>query len=312
MASLYVTIKSHMDARTDRADPDPIFKALADPTRRRVLDLLRQRPRTTGELAAAFPALSRFAVMKHLGVLEGTGLVIVRRRGRERWNHLNAVPLREFYERWVATFDDRWAASMLAIGRLAEDGSTTARSTGQVQEEEIAMSTVAQDPSNPRRAEQQRESAVGLSEREPTTIRSLVVEQEHRIAAAPEQVWVILTTRIGEWWDHPYRLHEGDAAIRLEPRVGGTLAEHWGDGDAAAWGTVSRIEHGRVLELLGPCGMEGAVYGAFCFTLEGDGDGTRLQLSHHAFGEISATTERGYDKGWQEMLVKLKQLAEQG
>ena len=65
------------------ADPlDPVFKALADPTRRKVLDLLRLRARTTGELCAEFPGLSRFAVMKHVGVLHGAGLVTVRREGR--------------------------------------------------------------------------------------------------------------------------------------------------------------------------------------------------------------------------------------
>ena len=70
----------------------PIWKALSDPTRRRILDLLKERPRTTGELCDAFEELSRFAVMKHLAVLEGAELVIVRPHGRERWNHLNTVP----------------------------------------------------------------------------------------------------------------------------------------------------------------------------------------------------------------------------
>ena len=109
-----------MDTRADRPTTDAVFKALADPARRRMLDLLRERPRTTGELAAAFPDRSRFAVMKHLGVLEGAGVVVVRRQGRECWNHLNAIPLREMYERWVAAFDDGWAASILAIERLSE------------------------------------------------------------------------------------------------------------------------------------------------------------------------------------------------
>ncbi|HEU4898462.1 MAG TPA: metalloregulator ArsR/SmtB family transcription factor, partial [Actinomycetota bacterium] len=75
-----------------------VWRALADPTRRAILDLLADRARTTGELSEAFPEVSRFAVMKHLGVLETAGLVVVRRRGRERWNHLNGVPLREAYE----------------------------------------------------------------------------------------------------------------------------------------------------------------------------------------------------------------------
>ncbi len=79
---------------------DPIWKALADPTRRRILDLLKDQPRTTGDLSNAF-SLSRFAVMKHLGILEAAGLVAVRRQGRERWNHLNAIPLRRIYEHYI-------------------------------------------------------------------------------------------------------------------------------------------------------------------------------------------------------------------
>lgn len=105
-----------MDGSTDR-----VFSALADPTRRRVLDLLRERARTTGELAGAFPGLSRFAVMKHLGVLEDAGLLIWRKEGRQRWNHLNAVPLREVYERWVGRFESAWAEGLLELRRISEN-----------------------------------------------------------------------------------------------------------------------------------------------------------------------------------------------
>src|SRR5580692_7680347 len=98
------------DRRTDR-----VFKALADATRRRMLDLLAQRPRTTGELAAAFPALSRFAVMKHRQVLERAGLLIVTEDGRKRWNRLNPVPLREVLRRWVGQREELWAEVMLNI-----------------------------------------------------------------------------------------------------------------------------------------------------------------------------------------------------
>jgi DNA-binding transcriptional ArsR family regulator len=74
---------------------DRVFKALGDRSRRKMLDLLAERPRTTGELAAAFPRLSRFAVMKHLSVLSSAGLLVVTRDGRKRWNAINAAPLRE-------------------------------------------------------------------------------------------------------------------------------------------------------------------------------------------------------------------------
>src|SRR2546423_633410 len=70
----------------------PVWKALANPVRRRMLDLLRARPRTTGELAAAFPSLTRFAAMQHLGVLARARLVLVRREGRQRVNPPSPPP----------------------------------------------------------------------------------------------------------------------------------------------------------------------------------------------------------------------------
>ena len=101
-------------------DADRIFKALADRTRRRMLDLLATKPRTTGELAAAFQRLSRFAVMKHLGVLEQAGLVVVSRDGRTRWNSLNAAPLKDVLRRWMGRHEALWADVMLDIRDAAE------------------------------------------------------------------------------------------------------------------------------------------------------------------------------------------------
>jgi DNA-binding transcriptional ArsR family regulator/uncharacterized protein YndB with AHSA1/START domain len=88
-----------------------VWAALSDPTRRQILDLLRTRPRTTGELADEFPT-SRFAVMKHLNVLESAGLLLIRRQGRERWNHLNVVPMQLLYDRWVKPYHAVWAARL--------------------------------------------------------------------------------------------------------------------------------------------------------------------------------------------------------
>ncbi len=104
-----------MDERLDN-----VWKALSDPTRREILDLLRTGPKTTGELASGFPDLTRFAVMKHLGVLEDASLVIARKEGRQRWNHLNAVPLRRIYERWVSKYEDQWAGPLVNLKRSIE------------------------------------------------------------------------------------------------------------------------------------------------------------------------------------------------
>ena len=83
---------------------DAIFKALGDGRRREMLDLLKQKPRTTGELCLRFPKLDRCTVMQHLAVLEKAGLVIVQREGRHRWNYLNPLPIREMHDRWISGY----------------------------------------------------------------------------------------------------------------------------------------------------------------------------------------------------------------
>ena len=80
---------------------DRIFKALGHHVRRQILDDLRDQPLTTGTLVAHFPELDRCTVMQHLGVLEEAGLVIAERRGRERWNHLDPLPIHDIHERWI-------------------------------------------------------------------------------------------------------------------------------------------------------------------------------------------------------------------
>ena len=103
---------------SSEAENDLIFKALAAPIRRRLLDALKDRPQTTGQLCAAFADLDRCTVMQHLKVLEKADLVIARREGRERWNHLNPLPIKHIHERWIGPYAAR-AVDML--GRLKDD-----------------------------------------------------------------------------------------------------------------------------------------------------------------------------------------------
>lgn len=97
----------------DPVDEDGVFKALASPTRRRLLDLLKDEPRTTGDLCDQFPDLDRCTVMQHLRVLEGAGLVIPQRKGRERWNHLDPLPIKHIHDRWISDY------ATTAVGFLA-------------------------------------------------------------------------------------------------------------------------------------------------------------------------------------------------
>jgi DNA-binding transcriptional ArsR family regulator len=102
---------------------DPVWKALSDPTRRAMLDMLRDGPSRTTEIVDAFPQLSRFGVMKHLEVLRNAGLVQTREEGRQRVNSLNAVPIRQIYERWVGPFQELWTDHLLGLKEAIEQES---------------------------------------------------------------------------------------------------------------------------------------------------------------------------------------------
>ena len=106
-------------------DLDPVWKALSDPTRRAILDALREGPRTTTELVEAFPHLSRFGVMKHIEVLREAALIDTREQGRQRVNSLNVVPIRQIYERWVGRFEELWSSHLLRIKESAEQESSS-------------------------------------------------------------------------------------------------------------------------------------------------------------------------------------------
>jgi DNA-binding transcriptional ArsR family regulator/uncharacterized protein YndB with AHSA1/START domain len=100
-------------------DTGALWRALADPTRRRILDLLRQRPLITGEIAAQFP-VSRIAVMRHLEVLSEAGLVTSRKHGRQRWHYLNTVPLQRLHRRWADPAAAGFASALLRLQGTVE------------------------------------------------------------------------------------------------------------------------------------------------------------------------------------------------
>lgn len=102
-------------------DADRVWRALADPTRRRILDLLRENARTTAEIVQQVPELSRFGVMKHLSVLREAGLVQTRERGRSVVNSLNVIPIRLIYERWVTDYQGLWARQWTRLKRSIEE-----------------------------------------------------------------------------------------------------------------------------------------------------------------------------------------------
>jgi DNA-binding transcriptional ArsR family regulator len=141
----------------------PLWRALSDTTRRRIMDLLRQRPRITGEIASHFE-ISRIAVMRHLEVLGEAGLVTSRKRGRERWHYLNAVPLQRLHERWFGPLAGGWASGLLRLQTKVEGEA------GAVSRSELAI-----------------DLALDIT-----------------IEGAPAAVFSALTGDPGGWWGHPF------------------------------------------------------------------------------------------------------------
>lgn len=102
---------------------DPVFKALADPSRRLLLDVLQERDgQTLSELQGRLP-MTRFGVMKHLKVLEDAGLVVSRKVGRKKLHHLNTAPIQQVYDRWVGRYAKPWARALTGL-KYALEGET--------------------------------------------------------------------------------------------------------------------------------------------------------------------------------------------
>src|SRR5438034_11171479 len=104
-------------------DDDQVFKALADPTRRHLLDRLFARDgRTLTELESELE-MTRFGVMKHLRILEEAGLVVTRRQGREKLHYLNSVPIRLIHDRWIDKYTERVVSALLDLKSDLEESA---------------------------------------------------------------------------------------------------------------------------------------------------------------------------------------------
>jgi DNA-binding transcriptional ArsR family regulator len=247
-----------------------VWQALADGTRREMLDRLAERPRTTGELATFFP-MSRIAVMKHLAVLASAGLVIPRKVGRERWHYLNAVPLEQAYARWVSPLQRAWAAQLTRAAEAIEREPV-----------EASMSPVE---------ERTRDSE--------TSAGVLRIEMEIPIAAPVETAWRALTSDAPAWWPKDFQV-DALRAMRFEARLGGRLYEEATDGSGVVWYTVVGMERGRSLDLVGHLAVR---YGGPALTLlrlalREDAGGCVLELGDAVLGRVSDATRGSLESGW--------------
>jgi len=269
-----------MSSKDEPVEDEPVqdqavFRALADPTRRRLLDELRQGSRSTGDLVAAHPEMTRFGVMAHLDVLERAGMVIVTREGRHRINHLNPVPIAGIYERWMHPFAKAPAAQLLDLKRHLE---RTER-----------KSTVDDDVRTPIAKE---------------------IEAQITIEAGVEAVWSALTDGIGEWWDHSFT--DKPYAIVLEPVIGGRFYEQFDESGAGAlYATVTYVEPRRILRTSGSMGMPGARQYVKTWRLEPSEGRTVVRTTASLLGDIDEDTRGSYRDGGQHLLESLKCHVEQ-
>lgn len=261
-----------------------VWRALAEPARRRLLDLLSSRPERTADLAARF-ATSRFAVMKHLAVLEGAGLIAVERRGRERWNHLNAAPLAAIQERWVRPLAAAAAARLMRLGRRAERGSR---------------------PHSPPLQEVPMNAA-------PETAAVVRIEVELRIAAPRERVWTAFVAETDDWWRPDFRTDSRSRRVVLEAALGGRLYEDYGGGDGLLWMSVVLLKRGERIDFVGHSGPDwgGPSTGYHSFQFTAKGRQTQLRLSETHVGHVSEDTRKSLEDGWKLLLGEgLKPYAE--
>jgi DNA-binding transcriptional ArsR family regulator/uncharacterized protein YndB with AHSA1/START domain len=257
------------------------WKALADPVRREILDLLRDEPRTTGEICDAFDRLTRFGVLSHMTVLKEAGLVRVERRGRERINRIDPEPLREAYEQWIRNYEVLWAGRLGRLKKLAER-----------KKEEAAMTDEALPAAN---------------------LVTFTIEQEIDVKAASADVFRALTLDIGEWWGQPH-LRDDARDVTLDPVPGGLVKQVTRDGGGNVMFIVQAVRRDHLLVLHGTMGISNMVHMTVRFELEpAKGGGTRLLLKHWAIGDIAAAIRDDFVRGWQDLLgTRLRAYVETG
>lgn len=258
------------------------WKALSDPTRRGILDLLRERPRTTSELCEAFSAQSRFQVMNHMAVLRDAGLLRREKRGRERLNSLDPTPLGEAYEDWTRHYEVAWAGRLGRLKKLVETRERTP---------DMDATTV------------------------PTvTLTTLTLEQSVDLDAPCAAVFRALTDDIGEWFHVYHQTGEDASDMIVEPRPGGHFKELSRGGDGAIWGTVQEIKRDALLVLEGRMGMRPAVHARTVFELASHGKaGCHLTFTQHGIGEFTTEHHEMFGEGWRVILCEsLKAFVEEG
>ncbi len=239
--------------------------------------MLRIAPSTTGQLAEAVPQ-GRCAVMKHLGVLEAAGLVTVRRRGRERWNHLNVVPLQQIHDHWVRPYEALWAAPLLQFRRNLEQASPTT---------ETARMT---DAPLPTPSPEQQAAVAGM----------LKVHLEIDIRATRERVWQALTEQVDLWWPRDFLASANPLRMRFDATLGGRLVEESAGGGGIVWYTVYGLMPGYAIDMVGHVSpaFGGPTQSLLRLELREHDGATILALTDAVVGNVGPKTASSNEAGW--------------
>ena len=258
-----------------------IWSALADSKRRQIITLLEEKPRTTSDLSEFFD-VSRFAIMKHLKVLEQANLIKVRREGRNRWNILND-DLAHFLRTKSTDGDgpNRLGSNQLVdiLGLLPESQSNSSK---------------ARAPEN-----------------------SVHVEQSVLLQAPPPQVFEALTNGIDAWWSQRIST---DSHICLEPHVNGRFYEAFNAaGHGILYGTITYIKQDEELRLKGTMELAEQVANTpamdhFIYvTLKSQGNATHFTLDHYIVGVFDTAMHHICVSRWHNLLNQhLKPFVEKG
>lgn len=254
-------------------DLTSVFKALSHPSRREILDWLKNGPMSTSDICDKFSE-SRFAVMKHLDILEKAKLVVSRKQGRIRMNFFNAIPIQQLYNRWVNRYESQLSTSLVNLKEKLEmnEGST------------LTMT----------------------NQTHKTEINSFQIEQEIVINAPRNIVFESLTKDINEWWAFGTKGAQEKGILHFEPKLGGRFYEDWGNGQGIIWGIVTFFKESDEIRLNGPIGeMKGAVNSNYSFKFEVKGSSTILKLSHQVVGLLDPEWEQNHRNGWNKLLNEL-------
>jgi uncharacterized protein YndB with AHSA1/START domain/DNA-binding transcriptional ArsR family regulator len=254
---------------------DAVFRALADPTRRNLLDeLFREDGQTLGALERGLP-MSRFGVMKHLKVLEEAGLLTTKRRGREKLHFLNPVPIRLVHDRWVSKYAEPWAAGLSGL---------------KTQLEETTMTTDSE-----------------ISAKRPWTAEPEEKVFEIYIKTTPERLWEALTD------EETRRRYNFGVGVISDWQRGSSYELSHPQGGTIAGGEILEVDPPRLLvqsfTALWSEDIRAEGTSRVTWEIEAVGDSCRLTVTHDQLGQDANGELYG---GWPMILSGLKTLLETG